>query len=346
MQISFRADASPIIGSGHLMRCLALADELQLNGSTCTFHTLNCPPALKTLLSSHGHAVISIDPRACDEASDAIAVSRACAELAPDWMVVDHYRLGTKWETAVRQHANAILAIDDLADRNHNCDLLLDQNIGRTPEDYRTRIPSNCRVLTGTKFALLRRDFASTRRQKKINVIPASPAHLLVTMGGMDNENITEHVLEALKNSQLPQTTKVSIVMGKDAIWRDKILVMAEKLPWPTKVLHGVTNMAALMATCDLAVTAAGTTVWELCCLGIPMVAVITAENQHRSAAALASSGAALLIDDAKSIHNSLPLEINSLLSFSRRSALSDCAANLVDGTGCERAVAEMMHDK
>lgn len=345
MRISFRADASPAIGSGHIMRCLSLADALLRSGATCTFLAASCPPALADLVRSHGHALLHINGDSRDDEDDLAACGSVLANSRFDWVVVDHYHRGIQWEAQVRQYGPRLLVIDDLANRAHDCDLLLDQNLGRSNKDYEALVPSHCRILTGTRFALLRESFITVRENKATEQIKRAAPSLLITLGGMDHHNVTSQVLIALEYSQLPADATITIVMGKDAPWRAQVEQTLSGLRWPARVLTGVSDMAELMASCDLAITAAGSTVWELCCIGVPMIAVVTAENQRHSAAALASSGACLLADPLSPLNQQLPQLVDTLLSPTRRAELARSAAKFVDGRGCERVIAEMCHE-
>lgn len=345
MHISFRADASPAIGSGHIMRCLSLADALRRSGATCSFLAGSCPPALAELVRGHGHELLHISGDGGDEEHDLTACGSIFTDSHPDWVVVDHYHLGAQWEAQVRQYGPRLLVIDDLANRDHDCDLLLDQNLGRSAKDYQALVPAHCHILTGTRFALLRESFIPAREKRAATQINRAGPSILITLGGMDHHNVTGQVLVALDRSQLPTGATITIVMGKDAPWRTQVEKALSELRWPARVLTGVSDMAELMAGCDLAITAAGSTVWELCCIGVPMITVVTAENQRHSAAALASSGACLLADPLSPLSQQLPQLLDTLLSPARRAELARSAAKLVDGRGCERVITEMCHE-
>lgn len=324
--IVFRADASLDIGSGHVMRCLTLADALKARGADCHF----------ICREHHGHLLEVIRQRGYKEYSLATHVARAqtaikniaeessspqqepahaawlsstwqtdaqetatiLASLQPDWLVVDHYALDLRWEEALAQHYGKLLVIDDLADRAHCCNVLLDQNLGRQPQDYAKLVPEECQILTGPHYALLRPEFAALRpyslqrRQGQTRL-----GKLLVTMGGVDQDNATGQVLQALKTCTIPADCRVTVVMGLTAPWLPNVREIAEHMPWPTEVVVNVNDMAQRMANSDLAIGAAGSTSWERCCLGLPTLMVVLADNQRDIAIGLERVGAAIALD-------------------------------------------------
>jgi UDP-2,4-diacetamido-2,4,6-trideoxy-beta-L-altropyranose hydrolase len=324
----FRADASPEIGGGHVMRCLTLADALSERGWRCGFacneETLSVTPALAA--SSH--------PARAPEDLNA-AWPEDC-----DLLVVDHYGLAETFEGPCRPWAKRILTIDDLADRSHDCDILLDQTFGRRPEDYDGLVPSNCLILTGSTYALLRPQFAearpaalSRRRKNKKN----APLSILVAMGGSDPDNVTSLVLEGLKISGI--AASVEVVLGPAAPYLEAVRAQAASMRPPVRVRVGVNDMASLMADADLAIGAVGTTSWERCCLGLPSAVMVIADNQRLIGENLQQAGATLALGqlpdvDAQAIANAvsrLCADSDSLLR------MSQAAAAICDGEGARR---------
>ncbi|MBO9194830.1 UDP-2,4-diacetamido-2,4,6-trideoxy-beta-L-altropyranose hydrolase [Rhizobium sp. 16-449-1b] len=279
MQVAFRADASAAIGAGHVMRCLTLADGLRQKGAVCTFVSRDMPPALAALVAEKGHEIRPID----DERESLVAA----AEIRPDWLVVDHYGLDADFEREMRTAVRKIMVIDDVADRPHSCDVLLDQNLGRKAKDYKQLVSADCVLLIGPHYALLRPDFAQFREASLVRRRREPVRHVLISMGGFDNDNVTGAVLKALKACELPTGSSLSIVMGQDAPWIADVNVTASSLPWPARVLVGVRDMAQLMMQSDLAIGAAGSSTWERCCLGLPTVMIVLAENQKQIASSV-----------------------------------------------------------
>lgn len=366
MKIAFRADASLLMGSGHVMRCLTLADALKAQGAECHFISREHSGHMPDLIRQRGFAVTVLPAElpqrtnstqaasdlgdesvhalwlGCAWQTDAQQTGAILARLQPDWLVVDHYALDQRWETALRSPCQRLLVIDDLADRTHRCDLLLDQNLGRQPQDYAGLVPAQCRVLIGPQYALLRPEFTALRPYSLLRRERPTLKHLLITMGGVDLPNATGQVLQALKVCPLPQDCRISVVMGLQAPWLQQVREQAQDMPWPTEVLVNITDMAQRMADSDLAIGAAGSTSWERCCLGLPTLVVVLADNQWPSARALHAVQAANLIGGVSEIATQLPLAVQALTQDLRLIQLSAAASAVTDGQGVDRTLRAM----
>jgi UDP-2,4-diacetamido-2,4,6-trideoxy-beta-L-altropyranose hydrolase len=309
MRVVFRADASVQIGTGHVMRCLTLADALRARGAECLFVTRALPGHLGGVIEERGFELTLLAPPAQD--ADVIAGPPAHAAWAgvswqhdmaetrdaiaqADWLVLDHYAFDGRWQQGLRDRVDRIMVIDDLADRPHRAALLLDQNLGRAASDYDGLVPEDCRRLIGQRYALLRPEFALLRETALAQRKARGLRHLMISMGGTDVGNATSIVLRALSGAELPRDIRLSVVMGSSAPTLARVRELAAQMPWPTEVLVDVRDMAALMADADLAIGAGGGTTWERCCLGLPSIIVETAENQAHSVAAMVAAGAAL----------------------------------------------------
>ena len=360
MRIAFRTDASIQIGTGHVMRCLTLADALRERGAQCSFICRQHPGNLVDLIKQRGHAVHTLpadDHRypttlaqpahaawlGADWATDAEQTRQALGQENVDWLVVDHYALDRQWETALRPYARKIMVIDDLADRPHDGDLLLDQNLGRTKEDYAGLLKLGTRTLIGPQYALLRPEFAQWREYSLARRTQPQLKNLLITMGGVDNGNATGQVVDALKTCELPDDLNITIVMGPHAPWLTQVQALAISMPWPVKVLAGVSNMAQLMADSDLAIGAAGGTAWERCTLGLPTLLLVLAENQKSGALALQKAGAALMVQDIDELHDLLAPLTGIAGKPVALLQLSNAAASLTDGKGVMHVVQKML---
>lgn len=350
MHIGFRVDASLQIGSGHVVRCLTLADALRTRGARCTFVCREQDGNLLSLIKQRGHAALSLPvidsvidvPVDLAHSAwlrtswniDAVQTQQALLGQSIDWLVVDHYALDCRWEQDMRGLCNKILVIDDLADRPHDCNLLLDQNLGRTSQDYLGLLIQNSEVLIGPRYALLRPEFEQWRAKSLIRRAKGEFKHLLITLGGVDNDNVTGKVLNELKKSKLSTELHITVVMGATAPWQAKVQDQAKQMPWPTNVLVGVSNMAELMAKSSLAIGAAGSTAWERCSLGLPTLMVVLAENQTHGANALQNSGAALLMKSINDIPKILDTyQISGSMGESLKK-MSEIAAGITDGQG------------
>lgn len=363
LHVVFRVDASRFIGSGHVMRCLTLASALRMKGADCTFicrphngHLIeeieNCGFPVRRLVS-----VAEVDQRTSKGRSlsdhsvwlgsswetDAMHTIDAMKGETVEWLVVDHYSLDRRWEQRLRERCRRIMAIDDLADRAHDCDLLLDQNLGRDFHDYDELVPEHCTRLIGPRYALLRPEFAALRDASLQRRRQPRLRRLLITMGGVDQANATGAVLSALAQSSLPSDCFITVVMGAQSPWVEEVRRVAGALPWKTEVLVNVANMAELMAGADLAIGAAGSTAWERCCLGLPSVVVVLAENQRSIAEALRAACAAVVVTD-QPYGPRVSEALAQLLHDPRRfAAMSRTAADLVDGGGAARVTDQLL---
>lgn len=360
MRIAFRTDASLQIGTGHVMRCLTLADALAARGASCHFICRAHAGNLIEFIRAKGYQalVLPIAPAedrdlnrtnlnapsddlshshwlGATQAQDVEACASILAELKPDWLIVDHYALDARWEQALAPHHGKLMVIDDLADRPHACHLLLDQTFGREAADYHARVPSHCHVLCGSQYALLRPEFAALGAYSLQRREEPLLRHLLITMGGVDKDNATGQVLAALSECALPEGCEITVVMGATAPWLNEIEQQAKGMPWPTRVRVGVNDMAQLMADSDLAIGAAGATSWERCCLGLPTMMLVLAENQSAVARGLDQAGAAQVIEQGQDIQERLPVLLAPILRCSSRlKEMSKAASAIVDGRG------------
>ena len=309
LRVILRADASVTIGTGHVMRCLTLANALRERGAECHFVTRNLPGHLAAVIAGQNFPLSLLPPPSGPSLEGPPAhaawagvswqqdLSDTLAVISPaDWLVVDHYALDARWESGILSRVGRIMVIDDLADRPHDAALLLDQNLGRTCSDYRDLVPKNCQLLIGPHYALLRPEFSVYREAALLGRQTRKLAHMMITMGGIDSTDATSAVLRAIKGAMLPEDLRISVIMGSRAPALDSVRLLAAALPWTTEVLVDVSDIAALMADADLAILAGGSTNWERCCLGLPGIVVVTAENQTTSAAAMERAGAALWI--------------------------------------------------
>lgn len=356
MRVVFRADASIHIGTGHVMRCLTLADALRAQGAQCRFICRPHQGNLLAFIAQRGHEAIALAPPEAefvpplspthaswlgtDWLTDAEQTRTALDSIPVDWLIVDHYALDQRWEAYLSDLYQNLMVIDDLADRPHACDLLLDQTLGRVASDYSGHVDhAKTQFLLGPRYALLRPEFSkwrsySLQRRAKCTEVK----QLLITMGGVDKDNATGKVLELLKSSPLHQDFRVTVVMGSHAPWLKSVQEQATNMPFSTQVLVGVNNMAQLMAESDLAIGAAGSTSWERCCLGLPCLVMVLAENQKEGASALQHMGAAIAIESFSDLPDIL-FNVLSIQQINSLYAMSAVAAEVTDGLGVEYVV-------
>ncbi|MFO1341402.1 MAG: UDP-2,4-diacetamido-2,4,6-trideoxy-beta-L-altropyranose hydrolase [Burkholderiaceae bacterium] len=360
MKVVFRVDANAQIGSGHLVRCATLAGALRARGAETRFLCRGLPDAWQAWLAGQalawhelGPARTPSQPAAGDPPhaawlatgwdQDARDCAGALGDERADWLVVDHYALDARWERSLRPHATRLLAIDDLADRDHEVDALLDLNLHEhAASRYAARVAASTRLLLGPRHALLRPAFAEARRGLRPR--PDTVRRVLVFFGGFDARNTTGTVLGALDAMRQDglHGFAVDAVIGAAHPARDALQAFcAERPGW---ICHVQTErMAELMAAADLAVGAGGGATWERCALGLPTVAVAQADNQVEQLATAARAGvlcAPQLRDDSAAAWR-VPIEALWLDPL-RRAHLADAAHALVDGQGAER-VAQFM---
>ena len=291
MRVVVRCDASATIGSGHVMRCLTLADTLARRGASVSFVCRPQPGDLQTLIERRGYRVSRLDAELFgweDEARQTCAFVAAAG--GTDLLIVDHYGLDARFESRLRQLSARILVIDDLADRPHDCDLLLDQNLYEALETrYVGLIPASCKTLLGPRYALLRPEFLQARLRLRPRL--GELHRLLISFGGSDPSYETAKALAAVSLSGV-KGLLVDVVVGISNPNIETLRTICAKIPGC--VLHTqVDTMAALMSRADLALGSGGCTTWERCYLGLPSLTVVVAHNQHLLTEAVAAAGAA-----------------------------------------------------
>lgn len=360
MKIAFRVDASERIGSGHLMRCLTLAQFLVTRGDSVLFISRAHPGHLLDHLMQQGFELLCLsapvgghesrpdDPysswRGLTEDADAaetVQVLRAAGHTELDWLVVDHYGLGVDWERTLAPHTRRLLAIDDL-DRSHACELLVDQNfVGPgTMERYRDRVPPDCLRLLGPCHALLQPEYA--QRHIASHVRSGTVRSVFVFFGGSDTTDETGKVLAALAEPAF-SSIFAEIVVGQNYTAKERIRSLAATRG-NAVVRESVPSLAPLMARSDLGFGACGATTWERLCLGLPTLVTCIAENQRQAAAALSDAGVVTWLGDANELSvadYALALRI-AQEHPQRLCAQSDMGLRMVDGNGCERVVNAM----
>ncbi|WP_324476765.1 UDP-2,4-diacetamido-2,4,6-trideoxy-beta-L-altropyranose hydrolase [Atribacter sp.] len=302
----FRVDASLTIGTGHVMRCLTLGSVLLKKGNNVFFICREHEGHLCNLIEQQGFSVCRLPaptgkeqientpPHALwlgllwhiDAEQTRIAIQNL--GIKPDWLIIDHYAIDHRWESALRPLVGNILVIDDLADRIHDCDLLLDQNLF---DDIQTRyvgkVPTDCRLLLGPEYALLHPVYADLH--DRIPPREGPVRRILISFGGTDNDNLTGLALSAVLSLGRPDI-EVDVVIGEGNPYMSTISNLAEG--HQNVIIHRqLPTLAILMAKADLAIGAAGATSWERLCMGLPAVVITTAENQRHIAEELERRG-------------------------------------------------------
>lgn len=336
----FRCDASTEIGGGHVTRCLTLADALSRVGWECEIATL--PETLATMpaISTTAHKIHLLPTKKYQE-HEAMGVLR---HDGYDLFVLDHYQRGLETERVARKLANRILVIDDLPTRQHECDFFLDQNFGRTHEEYRDLLQPGCTKFIGTNFALLRPQFSCRRNEAvaKRNE-PRKLERILIALGYTDPLNLTTIALNGILESGL--NISVDIILGSTAPHLETIQLLAGEMGRSVNVYIDADNIAELMLAADLAIGAAGSMAWERCCLGLPALVIVGAINQVKINDALGK------VNAIKSLGWHCKMDANKIatmiIDFSEneeiRMKMKDAAFSVCDGGGAAR-VAEILN--
>lgn len=348
--VAIRTDATDQIGTGHFMRCLTLADGLQQRGSRIRFVSRELPAHLRDMLAKKSIELVSLDREnegvqkdelkhshwlGCSQEQDAQATKKALSDRQWDLLIIDHYALDIRWESKLRVHAARIMVIDDIADREHDCDLLLDQNFYADMKDrYADKVSSRCELLLGPRYALLREEFRKLREHTRPRSGPVRK--ILVFFGGVDLDNCTRRAVEALAEINL-HGIRVDVVIGEQHPYVQQIKAACAKQGFACHVQ--TSRMAELIAASDLAIGAGGASNWERCCLGLPALLISLAENQVNIAEALESIGACIYIGtkettDSSTIRNSISALLGDNIQMM---TISDQAFSLVDGMGLDR---------
>lgn len=351
MKVAIRADASSATGSGHIMRCLSLADALAARGARIRFACRPLPNHLAQAIATAGHslATLSLSAPTGSEApqeawapdhqiEDAKATITALANFRPDWVVVDHYGLDRSWEQELRPVTSHLMAIDDLG-RLHECDVLLDANFHRNARARYATSAGHTALLLGPAYALLRPEFA--RARSRVSPRSGPVRRLLVFMGGMDSGNATGRVLEAVALLDEPRPL-LDIVVGAGHPARADIEAYCRARPG-SRCHVQTSDMATLLTDTDLAVGAGGSATWERCCMGVPTLALALAENQRILLESAARAGLVCAPDEMLLAPSLMATQLQALLHNSAlRESLSVAGMALVDGRGVQRVAAAL----
>lgn len=363
MKVVIRTDASLQIGSGHVIRCLTLAEELKKQGSEISFICRSQQGDLVARIEQRGFKTYTLSkiinsvgldytPQTTEQndlygtqwlgstqQQDAEQCRTVLDGIKPDWLIVDHYGIDQMWQALLKGSYKKLMVIDDLANRNHQCELLLDQTYGRKAGDYKGLVPHNCQMLLGSEYALLRSEFFQWREYSLKRRTNPELKKLLISMGGVDLDNVTGKVLDVLETCNLSKELEITVVMGTTAPYIDMVKEQAKVMPYKTEVKTDVNNMAEVMANADLAIGAAGTTTWERCCLGLPAIIMMLSENQKNITRLLSKLKIALIVDKKNmdvGIRDIEKLQKGILLTLSKN------ATKIVDGLGVGRVIQRM----
>lgn len=351
MKVVIRADASSYIGSGHIMRCLVLADRLKLDGNEVIFATRPQNGDLNELIKHRGFNIYElhqptdwVEPSTTADYAAWLQVSESedaeeCANsfYNPDLVITDHYAIGAKWHEIVKKSYNCkVIAIDDLV-RAHNAELIIDQTLLREPSEYSALNPK-AEVLTGTEYAIVNQLFSNHHKSQIMHAHKlADKPRVLISMGGIDAPNATEQVLAVLRQSINPPET--TVLLNPRAPHYNIIKKIAdENSAWLTH-FDFVDDMAELMCQHDICIGAPGSTSWERACVGLPSIVIALADNQQTICKNLEAVGAAISIE-LNAISKNLMNAYNQLIK--NYSEMRSINLNLCDGMGVDRIMKQI----
>ena len=338
-----RADAHVAIGTGHVMRCLALSQAWQDSGGRCIFALANVLPTLEQRLREEGMEVqhISADP---GSDADAMETAHLATQAEADWIVVDGYHFGANYQSIIKSSGCRLLFLDDHGHSDHYyADVVLNQNPHARESLYVNR-EKPTQLLLGLRFAMLRREFESWRKLER--EIPAIGRKILVTMGGSDPDDITSLVVEALKSVRLTGLEAV-VVLGAGNPHADSVRSLAAQSGGAVRCLTNPSNMPELMAWADLALTSAGGTLWELLSMGCCVLCYARTPAQEQMISQLQQEGlvATLGIPEECNASRTAAAVAELANSPERRMRFSMLGRKLIDGHGATRVCEILIHN-
>jgi UDP-2,4-diacetamido-2,4,6-trideoxy-beta-L-altropyranose hydrolase len=378
MHITFRVDSSTIIGYGHVMRCLTLAHALLDESNTINKTDIDQSLLISFICRDHqGHinqlildahfnllqlpaVEQKINPKSTGSwlgtsVEQDVQQSITQVKSLPfiDLLIVDHYAIDHKWHKLMKPYYHKLLVLDDLANRLLDCDYLLDQTFNRDKESYLALVPAHCQLLLGQDYILLRNEFsllkeqAQRRRQQSDNQGESrlNLANILITMGGTDPENLSQLALLSIREliKALPKVT-VNVVISDQSVHLASLTIFCNEHTWANLIINS-RNMADLMLSADIAIGASGGTAWERCCLGLPSLTTVNAENQQLIAQNLAQAGATINLGwyqhvTTKAIISAINQLVNNENFYDK---MTDACFNICDGQGAKKVAEQLI---
>ncbi|HLX60806.1 MAG TPA: UDP-2,4-diacetamido-2,4,6-trideoxy-beta-L-altropyranose hydrolase [Planctomycetota bacterium] len=341
MNLLFRCDASKDIGSGHAMRCLALAQEAAAQGARVEFAMRDSSPGILARIRQEGFDVRRIHVEIGREADAWETVKMARAENV-DWIVIDGYRFDSGYQRCLVDASDSrVLAFDDYGQSDfYSAHLVLNQNLGADEGLYALRAP-HTRLLLGASYALLRREFQRWRDWQRDFASVGN--RVLISFGGSDPQNVTLDVLRALEAPEAG-ALELDVVAGTANTHLDALEKACRNSRHKAALNVNASDMDERMARASAAITAGGSTCWELCFMQLPALVFVLAQNQDVAGGKLRNSGAAVVLGQpAPDAMLRLPRALRELLNDARkRSNMASAGRRLVDGLGAQRVMAEM----
>jgi UDP-2,4-diacetamido-2,4,6-trideoxy-beta-L-altropyranose hydrolase len=316
MKVGFRVDSGVVIGGGHLSRCLTLANKLILNGvSQCYFILKSHKGNLAATIEHHGFSLkvlpLEFQPdyysddykqwvggNALHDAKSTLNYLEENGFTADDWLIVDHYGLDHTFEKIIGESGINVGVIDDLANRQHSCDFLVDQTCCRKDQEYKDLVDFDTYLMTGQSFCILRPEFLMYReRSLEKRAKFSGIKNIFINFGSTDPTNVTSKIIDTLNTLNYQSEIKLVIAVGRNSPHLSKIQQSVNNFSGQAVLVMDAHNMSELMCNADMAIGAAGATAWERCSLGLPSIIIKTAENQSTVITRIVDFGAAVLHD-------------------------------------------------
>lgn len=355
MKVYVRADSSKYMGSGHVMRCLTLADGLKENGAQVEFICRDLPGNLSDLISERGYKVRFLafgaenyqQENYTDEYAFWLAVpwkqdvqeTLSAIKGTCNLLIVDHYGLDYRWQSQLRVKAEKIMVIDDLANRQHDCDYLLDHNFYVDAEErYDQLVPRNCVQLVGPQYALIRPEIVEARkwREQHYSFPNKERFNCLVFMGGSDTPNCTQKIVDTLLSHDNIRNIKVVVGENNPNIQalqtRYKCLAKVDLLVHPP-------HYYKLLAMSDFVIGAGGVSVLERLCIRVPQYVFQVADNQKEICENIEHSKSGVFIGDIHVYSSFIKLQSSKLWNLTHLLTLSNAGESIIDGDGIKRVV-------
>ena len=342
-----RVDSGREIGFGHGMRCLTIANEIKKKEFNVLIIMNRERNNLGELFKKNGHDVSYIINRKIgfkkiDVKYDLEQTKRILQKFKEkiDIFLIDHYNIDYKWEKSLRQYVRKIVVIDDLNNRKHDCDLIIDQGLHHNMKNlYVKLVPKNCKILTGPKYAILRPEFHIFRKklQKQNKIIK----RIMISFGGSDPNNDTIKVLEGITKIK-DREFSIDVIVGKANSSHAKIQKICEKMK-KTRCYYNPEKMAKIMSKCDLAIGSGGSTTWERCCLGIPSIVSIASEDQYEATRILNSKKCIKNLGMSKKKLGSDYVIAIEDMNFKKLNEMRKECLKLVDGNGTKRIMQNIL---
>ena len=358
MNVLIRVDSSREIGLGHLKRSMLLASHLKQNGWNAFFVCRDHDGNLNQLVIESGFDLYRLQTNTqytsenlyerwlgdspSSDSSDFINIARNIGSV--DLVIVDHYGIDSAWHNKIKNSLGCkILVIDDLANRTYDCDILLDQTLGRLSTDFERLVSRNCIILAGTSYALINEIYSVKRMKLEKRDLPKQP-RILVSMGGTDLNNVSEFILDSLVFWSGIKNAIVTVV----GMLSEKGEEIFSNLSCVERYHYQYTErMPELIENHDLCIGALGSSSWERCCLGLPSIAILTAENQRSIASALDKSGAIKYVGEWQSLNRDYLLKTLDLVLKNKEiyEEMSMLALKVCDGKGLDRVFTAILNN-